>query len=253
MQKTEIICGKHAVVELLRSEKRKCFEIYVGSGKKERTTEEVEDMAAKRKVPIRRIENSALLGLTKIEKHQGVAAKVEAFQALSKEDLPVLIAAKPSVTFVILDGILDPQNIGSLLRSAHQLGIDAVIVPVDHSAPMGPAATRAAAGAIEYLPIVQVTNLVSTMNDLKEKGFWIYGAAMEGVPMYDVDMGSGSVAIILGSEGKGMRRLVKETCDGLISIPMHGQLGSLNVGVAGGILMAEVMRQRRRSQTRKKG
>jgi len=148
--------------------------------------------------------------------------------------------------FLVLDGIQDPQNLGSLLRTSHQLGVDAVLIPKDNAALVGPAASRASAGATEYLPIAVVTNISQTLEDFKEQGAWVYGAerSTEAKGLYQLDFTKEHVVLVMGGEGKGMRRLVREACDFFVEIPMSGRLDSLNVGVAGAIILAEVQRQR---------
>lgn len=236
---SEIICGKHAVREVLRAGKRKCFEVIVAEGKQAPHIEEILNLARERHVPCVVRPAHEVEQVAHVEKHQGVAARVEPFRYAEWNDVWKVV--------LILDSILDPQNCGSLIRTAHQLGVDAVILPKDRSTSIGPAACRAAAGAVEYLPIVQVVNLRNFLKDLKGKGFWTYGAEIEGgQSLYEQNFSKGSVALVLGAEEKGMRRLVKETCDFLITIPMMGNIDSLNVSVAGAIIMAEVMRQRKR-------
>ena len=243
MQKTEIICGKNAVLEVLRAKRRRCVEIFIADGKKEATVESVEQLARQQKIPCHYRRREEIAKLAQVEKHQGIAARVEAFSYVPIEQL--LAARSESFgCLLILDGILDPQNLGSLIRTAHQLGVQGICLPKDHSAPVGPATMRTAAGAAEYMPIAQVVNLVSLFKTLKDNGYWIYGADVEGESLYALDLAGAHIAVVLGSEGKGLRRLVKEKCDALISIPMAGQIDSLNVSVAGGIILAETFRQR---------
>ncbi|OGQ23674.1 MAG: 23S rRNA (guanosine(2251)-2'-O)-methyltransferase RlmB [Deltaproteobacteria bacterium RIFCSPLOWO2_02_FULL_44_10] len=241
--KTEIICGKNAIIEVLRAGKRKCFEIYLASGKKEKTADEMEMFAREYNIPYRLVSREEIEKISRVEKNQGIAARVEAFAFSDLKD--ILASSKEGNVLLILDGVLDPQNLGSLLRTAHQLGVAGVCLPKDNSAPVGPATTRAASGATEWLSIVQVTNVTSTINLLKEKGYWIYGAeGGEEKNLFETDFKNHPIALVLGGEGKGMRRLVKESCDVLISIPMSGKLDSLNVSAAGAIIMSQVISQR---------
>ncbi len=246
MAQTEIICGKNAVLEVLRARRRKCFEVYIAKGKRERTVEAVQTLAAKYDVRCREVSRRELDALSRVEKHQGIAARVAPFQFTPLRDIVGhQKQGQVDEVLLILDGILDPQNLGSLLRTAHQLGVRGVVVPRDNAAPVGPAATRAAAGATEYLAIAQVTNLVSELKFLKERGFWIYGAAAKGgSSLYAYDFTGHSVALIMGAEGKGIRSLVLRSCDHLVAIPMSGKLDSLNVSVAGGGILSEIMRQK---------
>ncbi len=145
--------------------------------------------------------------------------------------------------FIILDGIEDPHNLGAIIRSANIVGAHGVIIPKNRAVSLTSTVAKTSAGAIEYTPVCKVTNLARTMDTLKEKGVWITGAQMEGTSMYDIDM-KGSIGIVIGSEGKGISRLVKEKCDFLASIPMKGDINSLNASVAAGVLMYEALRQR---------
>jgi len=245
MKKTEIICGKNAVTELLRAGKRKCHEIFLAEGRNEHALADLLHFAEAKKVTIHSIPRRELDKLSSLEKHQGVAAKVEPFVYSDEKEVLRSISGSNTL-FLLLDGIIDPQNLGSLLRTAHQLGVDAVFLPKDNSAPIGPAAAKASAGAIEYLPIVQVVNLTRLLNVLKDKAFWVYGddASEESRSLYTCDFKQGNVALVMGSEGKGMKRLVGKSCDFLVEIPMKGKLDSLNVSVAGAVILAEIMRQR---------
>jgi len=241
-QKTEMISGRNSILELLKSGKRKCFEIYYAKGAREAGFEELFVLAERLKIPLKALSREDLFHLSKIEKNQGLVAKVEPFAYSFLAE----VLEGDCQTLLILDKVVDPQNFGSLMRTSHQLGVDALIVPKDGSAPVGPAAIRASAGAAEYLPIVQVTNLVSCIKELKSKSFWVYGAAAgaDTVNLFKSDFSDRNIALVLGAEGRGMRRLVKENCDLLLNIPMKGKIDSLNVSVAGGILLSEIMRQR---------
>lgn len=245
MALTEIVGGKNVVLEILKAGRRKCHEIFLAQGKKEKITAEVENEAKKSNVPILYITQEEMNSLCSIEKHQGVAARVEAFSFTPVEEIIKSSASDPAKgLIVILDGVLDPHNLGSLIRSAHLLGVKGMILPKDNCAPLSPVAFKASAGACEYLPIAQVTNIVSTLKDLKTKDFWVVGA--EGTSREDVyhfDFKGNNYVLVLGGEGKGIRRLVRENCDYLISIPMRGKVASYNVSVAGAIFMSEIMRQ----------
>lgn len=242
---TEIIIGKHAVLELLRAKKRRCYEIYIAEGRKEKIVVQIEEAAKKNRVPVKFVSSDEIASLSTIEKHQGVAAKCDPFVFSTLEE--IIGAAKRSDNkglLVVLDGIMDPQNLGSLIRTAHLCGVHGMILPKDNSAPVSPAATKASSGASEYLPIVQVTNIASTLKELKGSGFWVVGAAGESVQnVYLFDFTGNNYVLVLGAEGRGIRRLVREKCDFLLSIPMVGKIESYNVSVAGAIFMSEIMRQ----------
>lgn len=242
MSAPEIICGTHAVLEAIRAGKRRVFEVYIASGKAEKMAGQIEQEARQNKIPCKKVNGEELFKMSRIEKNQGVAAKVEAYHYTSEDDVLNSIDGTPF--FLILDQVTDPQNLGSLLRTAHLCGIDAVFIPKDNSAGIGPAAAKASAGAAEYLKIVQVTNLVNLIKVLKEKEFWVAGADGDcDKSLYDFDA-RGRIALVMGSEGKGMRPLVKEHCDLIFKIPMTGVIGSFNVSVAGAIFMSEFHRQR---------
>lgn len=243
---SEIICGVNAVLEVLCAGKRRAFEIMIAQGKKKGTLDRIVAEAGKRGVKVRSTSRQQIQEISRVEKNQGVAARVEPFVYDSLKDILGRAKSKESYGFVvILDEVIDPQNLGSLIRSAHVSGASGLVITKDRCASVGPAATRAAAGATEYLPIAQVANLARTLDILKEEGFWIVGAeGSASNALYDYDFGSHPHAIVLGGEGKGIRRLVGEKCDTLLSIPMEGKVGSYNVSVAGAIFMSEVSRQR---------
>lgn len=242
MSLPEVICGTHAVLEAIRAGKRRVFEVYISSSKAEKMSVQVEHAARNHKIPCKKISGDEMFKMSRVEKNQGVAAKVEPYQYASEDDVLAEMGEAPF--FLILDQVTDPQNLGSLLRTAHLCGVDAVFLPRDNAAGIGPAASRASAGAAEYLPIVQVTNLVNLIKLLKEKEFWVAGADGDSdKSLYEFDA-RGRLALVMGSEGKGMRPLVREHCDLVLKIPMTGIIGSFNVSVAGAIFLSEFYRQR---------
>jgi 23S rRNA (guanosine2251-2'-O)-methyltransferase len=178
--------------------------------------------------------------------HQGVGAELRDFEFKDPEDLLDIAAARNEPAFLLmLDGVTDPQNFGALVRSAHALGAHGVAVPKDRAAGITPAVAKAAAGALEHCAVAQVTNVARTIELWKEAGVWTVALAAEGDrDLSDIDLTS-PIAIVLGSEGKGVRPLVRKTCDHVVRIPMAGQVGSLNVAAAGAIALYEVARQRR--------
>jgi 23S rRNA (guanosine2251-2'-O)-methyltransferase len=174
--------------------------------------------------------------------HQGVGAELAEFKYLELPDLLERIDGKPFL--LVLDGVTDPQNLGALVRSAHALGAHGVVVPKDRAAGVTPAVTKAAAGALEHCPIVRVTNLSRALEEMKEAGIWTVALAAEGEQaLGDIDL-STPIALVMGSEGSGVRPLVRKTCDHVARIPMYGNVGSLNVAAAGAIALYEVARQR---------
>ncbi len=244
--KNEIICGVNSVLEVLRAGKRSVFSINIAEERAGQATSKIRELAAKQGVKVKEVAKQAIFEMTKVETHQGVAAEVEAFHYIDDvAELVEMVKKRGGRPFIIiLDQISDPHNLGAIIRTAHLLGADGVVIPKDNSASVTSTVAKAASGAIEYIPIVKVVNLNNAINTLKNNNIWVVGAegdAAKTIYEYDFTIG---VAIVLGGEGKGLRRLVKEHCDELLKIPMVGKLDSFNVSVAGAIFMAEVMRQR---------
>jgi 23S rRNA (guanosine2251-2'-O)-methyltransferase len=176
--------------------------------------------------------------------HQGIIAKVKPAKQLNENDLDSILSLHAQPLLLILDGVTDPHNLGACLRNADAAGVAAVIVPKDRSAPLTATVSKVACGAAETVPLVRVTNLARTMRALQEQGIWIAGTAGEAThDIYQAKL-DGPLAIVMGAEGDGMRRLTRETCDDLIKIPMAGSVSSLNVSVASGICLFEAVRQR---------
>lgn len=176
--------------------------------------------------------------------HQGIIARLNACKSYQSADLPDIIACQPQPLLLVLDGVTDPHNLGACLRSADAAGVHALIVPKDRSAPLNATAKKVACGAAETVPLIRVTNLARTLRDLQQQNIWIAGAAGEASqPIWQSDL-TGRLALVMGAEGEGLRRLTREHCDLLISIPMAGTVASLNVSVASGICLFEVRRQR---------
>ena len=179
------------------------------------------------------------------EKHQGVVAIAGAYQYARLDDILAAAAQKGEPPFVILlDQITDPHNLGAIIRTAHQAGCHGVIVPERRSAPLTETVAKTSAGAIEYLPVAQVTNINQTIDYLKKQGLWIAGADMDGQIMYQADL-KGALGLVIGSEGDGLSRLTREKCDFIVSVPMFGRIDSLNASVSAGVLIYEAVRQRR--------
>jgi len=206
---------------------------------------ELLNLAIERKVHIEQLSSQKMNQKFAEFTHQGVVAGAKPLAAFGESDLAFLLeSSKKPALILILDGVTDPHNLGACLRSADAAAVDFVIIPKDKSASITPAVSKVACGAAESVPLVRVTNLARTMTLLKEKGVWIYGAAGEAASsLYQTDC-QGSIALALGAEGEGLRRLTREHCDGLFSLPMLGSVQSLNVSVATGISLYEVVRQR---------
>lgn len=242
---SEIVCGWHAVQSVLERRPGQIETVWLSGRRDDKRAAAVDTAARAAGIRVERTSTDELDKLTDGVRHQGVVARLRKATTVSgDQDLPALLKSVPAPLLLVLDGVQDPHNLGACLRSAAAAGATAVIVPRDNSAPLSPVTRRAAAGAAETLPLVTVTNLARTLRDLKEAGVWIYGASHDAeTSLYDTDL-SGPVALVLGGEGKGLRRLSREHCDILFRIPMSGAVESLNVSVASGISLFEVVRQR---------
>lgn len=236
-----VIYGIHPVVETLRSGRRRVTEIYLA--KQPGAGTDLARVLVETRAPTRIVSAPQLVSIAGSPHHQGIAARAEPFPYVDVEE--ILAHLSPArQTLLLLDEIQDPANLGSILRSAECLGGCGVILTRDRCVPVTPAVEKASAGASAHIPVARVVNLVRTMEELKAKDFWIYAADMRGSePCFAVDL-KGQVAFVLGSEGKGLRRLVLERCDGRVAIPMTGTIGSLNVAQTAAILLVEAHRRR---------
>jgi len=230
----EVVYGVRPVIEVLRSRRRAVHEVLDSTGNRE-----VERLAADAGVGVRRVPRGRVARLAGGGAHQGVAARVGPYPYAALED--VLGGENPLVA--VLDGVTDPRNLGAVLRAADGAAASGVVVPKDRAAGVTPAAVKASAGASEHVRLARVTNLRRAVDRMKEEGLWVYAAEPGGENYAEADL-SGPVALVLGSEGRGVRRLVREGCDGVLSIPMLGAVSSLNVSVAAAILLYEARRQR---------
>lgn len=244
MAARRVLAGFHAVNARLRHAPATIEAIYVDARRRDGRMAQLQQRAAESKVKLVPTDPERLRGLAGEAAHQGVvavAAPVE--QALSLDD--VIEDVSPDTLLLLLDGVTDPRNLGACLRVADAAGVRAVVVPRDRSAGLTPAALKAAAGAAEAVPLIDVTNLARAMDELREAGVRLVGAAGEAAQsLYDLDL-TGPLAWVLGAEGSGLRRLTRERCDTLASIPIVGHVESLNVSVATGICLYEAVRQRR--------
>lgn len=237
------IGGWHAVTAVLGSS-RVVSEVLLRRGRDDARSQEVAALAQKRGVPLRIVEAAELEQLLPGVNHQGCAALAAPAQVLDESGLYDLLDATDAPLLLVLDQIQDPHNLGACLRSAAAAGVDAVIVPKDRSAALGPAARKVAAGGAEIVPLVRVTNLTRCLQALQKKGVWITGTAMQAPQsIFAVDL-KGPTALVLGGEAGGLRRLTRQTCDVLASIPMAGAVESLNISVAAGVCLFEAVRQR---------
>ncbi len=240
---TNLIIGRNPVMEILRSEREiEC--IYLLSGDRKGPLSKIYAMAKDKKIPVKDITSDRLTHLTNSDNHQGVAALISAANYGTLDDI-YKKAGNSSLFVIIADGIEDPHNLGAIIRTAESAGAHGVIIPKRHSAGLTATAVKASAGAVFHIPIVRVPNIAATMEELKEQGMWFYCADMDGAPWCTIDY-SGNVGLIVGSEGFGVSRLVKEKCDFTVSLPMLGKVNSLNASVAAGLVMYEVTRQKQK-------
>jgi len=246
-KQTELLYGRQPVREMLRAGRRQCFEVVIAGGARgSRELDEIRSLAGAAGVDIRPGDPRDFSAAGGGSHHQGVLALVSPYpyadldgirERLARTGVPPLV--------VLLDHVQDPQNLGSIMRTAEAAGADAVIIPSDRAACVTPAAVRASSGAAEHIRVARVTNLVRTMKALQKDGLWLSGLedVSDAKPFTEADL-SGPVGLVIGAEGAGLGRLVRETCDFLVSLPMYGNVSSLNAGVAAGIILYECVRQR---------
>ncbi|MEG3072551.1 MAG: 23S rRNA (guanosine(2251)-2'-O)-methyltransferase RlmB [Candidatus Syntrophopropionicum ammoniitolerans] len=198
-------------------------------------------------MPVQKVDRRRLEQLVSNAAHQGVVAFLAAKEYVDIEDILASVEADEEPFLIILDEISDPHNLGAILRTADAAGAHGVVIPRRRSAPLTPTVAKSSAGAIEYVKVARVTNLPQTIDQLKKKGLWIIGAAPDGGELYWESRLDGPLGMVIGVEGKGLGRLVKERCDNLVHLPMLGQVNSLNASVAAAVLAYEVLRQRRKA------
>lgn len=242
--KVEIIYGINPVLEALRGNRR-AFELFVSREGNDRRFARLLQLAKEREVPIRERDKIDLTRLCGTGHHQGALLRVEAFAYAEVTDiLERLRTTGEKGLLMVLDRVQDPRNLGALIRSAACAGAHGVIIPRDRAAAVTATVEKASAGAVETIPVAQVANIAQTLEDLKREGFWIYGASEEAdTSLYDVDFRV-NAAVVIGSEGRGIRPLVLRKCDYLIAIPIRGGVHSLNASVAAGVVLFEIVRQR---------
>ncbi|HXX84590.1 MAG TPA: 23S rRNA (guanosine(2251)-2'-O)-methyltransferase RlmB [Casimicrobiaceae bacterium] len=240
---TRQLIGFHAVTARLRQHPQSVRTIYVDAGRRDHRAKELIERATQAGVAVHAAESSRLQAIAGSDRHQGVVATVD--DALPRQELDDVLnaLAKPPL-LLVLDGVTDPHNLGACLRSADAFGAQAVIVPKDRAVGLTATVAKAASGAADAVPLVTVTNLARSLREMKERGIWIVGAeAAGGESLLDADV-SGPIAWVLGAEGTGMRRLTRDACDRIVSIPMLGAVSSLNVSVAAGVCLFATQRQR---------
>lgn len=242
MSSGDLVVGWHVVLAALEGESIKPSEIFVLAGRQDERARRVHALAQAAGIAVRSLARSDLDLLVPGLRHQGVVARMP--EAALDDEHALERPARPDSLILVLDGVQDPHNLGACLRTAEAAGVNAVVIPRDRAATLTPVARKSSAGASERVPLIAVTNLARTLRHLQELGYWLTGLAGEAQEsLFEVDL-TGPVVLVLGAEGEGMRRLTKEACDRLVRIPMRGQAESLNVSVAAGVCLFEVVRQR---------
>ncbi|MBH0158890.1 23S rRNA (guanosine(2251)-2'-O)-methyltransferase RlmB [Fictibacillus sp. 5RED26] len=247
----ELIIGRNPVMEVLRSG-RDINKIFVGEGSQKGPVSTIVSMAKKQNVLVQYVPKQKLDSLSGGGNHQGVIAGVAAYSYAEIDDLFKIAEERGEEPFfILLDELEDPHNLGSIMRTADAVGAHGIIIPKRRSVGLTATVAKASTGAIEYIPVVRVTNLVQTMKELRDRGMWFAGADMKGKDDYRQAKWDMPLGLVIGSEGKGMGRLVSETCDFLVQLPMKGKVTSLNASVAASLLMYEVYRNRNPLEARK--
>lgn len=242
-ERDDLIIGRNAVREALKAN-RPAEYLMVQRGDRKGAVAPLVAQCLEMKIPVKEVDIKKLDFMCGHSNHQGVILIAAAKEYSTVEDIFDNAKEKNEPPFIIIcDGLEDPHNLGAVIRSAEAAGAHGVIIPSRRSTGLGYTVGKSSAGALEYMPVARVTNLNATINEIKERGVWVYAADMDGKPYYETDM-SGAVAIIVGSEGSGVSRLVKENADVVVSIPMKGHINSLNASVAASILMFEASKAR---------
>ena len=238
-----ILFGRNAVIEALKSE-REIDKILIQKGEKEGSVIKIISAAKAKSIVTLEVEKSKLDELTGREKHQGVVAYVAAHEYVSVEEILEDAAAKGEPAFVlILENIQDPHNLGAIIRTAHTAGVHGIIIPKRRAVGLTGTVAKASAGALEHTKVAKVSNIAQTIKDLQQKGLWIACADMDGKVLFEENL-TGPIGIVVGSEGEGISKLTKQTCDYVVSVPMYGKVTSLNASVAASLMVYEVVRQR---------
>ncbi len=237
------IFGRNPVLEAIKSD-REIDKIMVKKGGIEGSLNVIIKKAKEKRIPVSEVDKQKLDSICEGENHQGVVAFAAAHEYSTVKDILNRAKEKNHSPFVIIcDKITDPHNLGSILRTANCVGADGVIIPKRNSVGLNTVVAKTSAGAVEYTPVAKVTNIAQTIDELKKEGLWIAGADMDGTHMCKTDL-KGAIGLVIGNEGEGISRLVREKCDFIVSIPMPGEISSLNASVAAGVLMYEILRQR---------
>lgn len=241
----DTLWGVHPVLEQLRQQPRTVREVLIQQGRGGKNLQEIIELARQQGVKVRFMPGDRFPS-SQGKTHQGVLARIAPVSMLDLDDLLDKVENRRSghPLLVALDSIQDPHNLGAIIRTAAAAGAAGVILPKDRSAPMNATAAKSAAGATAHLDLCTVTNLAASLRRLKERGFWVYGAAGEAAESLYATRFEGPICLVIGGEGKGIRPLIREQCDQLLAIPMAGSLNSLNASVAAGVILFEMVRQR---------
>lgn len=242
----DMVAGRNAVMEALKGS-RSVNKLMIANGSTEGSIKEIIAVAKEKGVNIQYWDRSKLDSIARGIRHQGVLAQVAPVQYAELEDILQVAKDRNEPPFIVLlDELEDPHNLGAILRTADAAGVHGVLIPKHRSCPLSATVAKTSAGAVEHVPVARVGNLVQTIKKLKQEGLWVAAADMDGKDYYDTDL-TGPLLLIIGSEGQGVGRLVKEQCDFVVRIPMVGKINSLNASVAGSILMYEAMKQRHKA------
>ncbi|MBR0147820.1 MAG: 23S rRNA (guanosine(2251)-2'-O)-methyltransferase RlmB [Lachnospiraceae bacterium] len=239
-----VIEGRNAVIEAFRSG-REIDRLFIKDGLSDGQIQTIKREAKKKELRIDFVSKERLDQISQTGNHQGVIAYIAAYEYSELEEIFAIAETKGEDPFIfILDNIEDPHNLGAIIRTANMSGAHGVIIPKNRAVGLTSTVAKVSAGALNYTPVVRVTNISRTIEELKERGVWVACADMDGTIMYDLNL-TGSIALVIGAEGSGVSRLVKEKCDYIASIPVKGDIDSLNASVAAGVMAYEIVRQRR--------
>ena len=241
----ELIYGRNPVIEALEAGKTVIDKILIQDGLRHSQIGYIQNLAKKGGVQYRFVDKRKLDQICEGENHQGVVAYAAAHDYVDVEDILAIAREKNESPFIVIcEGITDPHNLGSIIRTANGAGAHGVIIPKNRSVALNGTVAKVSAGAIEYTPVARVTNIAQTIEKLKKEGLWVVGTDLTGTQKHSECDLNGAIAIVIGSEGEGMTRLTRESCDFLVKIPMIGEIQSLNASVAAGVLLYEALRQR---------
>jgi 23S rRNA (guanosine2251-2'-O)-methyltransferase len=250
MAQQEFLYGIHSVAAVLEMEPERILDVMIAKGRNDERINMIVNLARSNGISVQFVHRKTLDEKSNGEQNQGLLARAKPARVLDESDLDKIIEelakSAPSISpfFLVLDGVTDPHNLGACLRNADAAGVQAIIVPKDNAVGVTPVVRKVAVGAAETVPLIQVTNLTRTLKHIQQQGVWVIGTAGEAEQLIYECKIQGSIALVMGAEGKGMRRLTRETCDELVKLPMAGAVSSLNVSVATGICLFEIVRQR---------